>query len=174
MAFSDNFPEGVVTVDGFEIEYRFEYDSDSGPPWADPEEDAPLMRYADRHRMWDSSKKTGERPINAPRGGVYLFNWKLATERAHKEKWNAPPYDAPNRIERAVQNLFDYYKSYVNEDWHYVGIEVRLVLHPQYRHDVWGFETYKDYHKESVTELASELVSMYLNDLAKGQYKPKE
>ena len=174
MAFSDNSPEGVVTVDGFEIEYRFEYDPDSGPPWANPEEDAPLMRYTDRHCRWDSTKKAGERPINAPRGGVYLFNWKLAAERARKEKWNAQPYDAPNRIERAVQSLFDYYKSYINEDWHYVGIEVRLVLHPQYRHDVWGFETYKDYHKKSVNEMASELVSMFLDDLAKGQYKPKE
>ena len=173
MAFSDNFPEGVVTVDGFEIEYRFEYDPDSGPPWADPE-DAPLMRYADRHRMWDSTKKAGERPITDRRGGTYLFNWKLAAERARKEKWNSPPYDAPNRIERAVQNLFDYYKSYINEYWYYVGIEVRLVRHPQYRHDVWGFETYKDYHKESVMEMASELVSMYLDDIEKGKYLPRE
>lgn len=173
MAFDDVRPEGVVTEDGFEIEYRFEQDTDSGPPWANPEEDAPLMRYVDRYRKWDNSKRSGERPIEDHRGGTHFFNWKLATQRARAEKWNAEPFDAPNQVERAVQQLFDYYKAYINDDWHYVGIEVRLVLHPQYRHDVRGFETYKDYHCEAVSELASELVSMYLNDLAKGQYKPR-
>lgn len=163
-----------MTVDGFEIEYRFELDNDNDPPWVNPEEDAPLMRYTDRHCRWDSIKKAGERPITGRQGGTYLFNWKLAAERARAEKWNTPPYDAPNRIERAVQSLFDYYKSYINEDWYYVGIEVRLVRHPQYRYDVWGFETYKNYHTESVMGVASELVSMYLNDIEKGKYLPRE
>lgn len=174
MAFSDVVPDGVVTVDGFEIEYRFELDNDNGPPWANPEEDAPLMRYASRYRIFDNTKRSYERPLADGHGGTYFFNWKLAAERARVEKWNTPPYDAPNRIERAVQSLYDYYKSYINDDWHYVGIEVRLVRHPQYRHDVWGFETYKDYHKESVMEMASELVSMYLNDIEKGKYLPRE
>lgn len=170
MAFDDVRPEGVVTEDGFEVEYRFEHDSDSGPPWANPEEDAPLMRYGRRHL----AKRSCERPILSHRGEYYFFNWQLASKRARAEKWNAEPLDAPDPVTRSVQQLFDYYKAYINEDWHYVGIEVRLKLHPQYRHDVWGFETYKDYHKESVKELASELVGMYFNDLANGRYKPKE
>lgn len=174
MAFDDVSPEGVVTEDGFEVEYRFQYDSDSGPPWANPEEDAPLMRYGHDYRRYNAEKRSYEWPIEDHRGGTHFFNWKLATQRARAEQWNAPPYDAPDPVTRSVQHLFDYYKAYINDDWHYVGIEVRLVPHPQYKHAVWGFETCKDYHKEAVSELASELVRMYLDDLAKGQYKPKE
>lgn len=174
MAFDDRQPDGVVNENGFEIEYRFEHDTDYDPPWYRDESGNGLMRYVTRHRRWDSTKKPGERAIDDPRGGTYFFNWKLAAERARKEKWNAEPYAAPNPVDRAVQNLFDYYKAFINDDWYYVGVEVRLVLHPQYEHAAWGFETYKDYHKEAVRELASELVSMYFDDIEKGKYLHRE
>jgi hypothetical protein len=170
-------PDGTLNVDGFDVGYWITDDPDSGPPWGD--DDADLVRVAERqHGRWqgESDKKSCEVPLNKPERGrnQYYYNWKRAMQKAKKEKWNAEPYDAPNQAERAVKANFDYYKAYLNDEWYYVGIEVWLAEHPQYEHAVGGFETYKDYHKESVKALAEELVRMYLNDLQNGKYKPKE
>ena len=161
-------PEGELDIDGFTVMYMFEYDTDSGPPWAD--EDVDLMR----HGYLRADKKNNERPILTNQGEYWFFDWAAACKLARRDKWNTPPYNAPNQVERAVQNLFDYYKAYLNEEWHYVGITVWLAEHPQYEHAVWGFETYQDYHKEEVPRLAEELVHMYLDDLQAGNYRPRE
>ena len=169
--------DGELEVDGFTVYYMFENDRDYGPPWEDTDED--LVRKADKSPgRWygESDKKPHERPLNRADRNHYQFyyNWQRAMQKAKKEKWNTPPYDAPNQAERAVQANFDYYKAYLANEWNYVTITVWLAEHPQYEHAVGGFETYKDYHKESVQELAEELVRMYLSDLQSGKYRPRD
>lgn len=170
--------DGELEVDGFTVMYEFRDDSDHGMPWEDNDED--LVRRAEHPHRYQygegGGKKPSERPLNEPDRNhyQYYYNWQRAMQKAKKEKWNTEPFDAPNQAERAVQANFDYYKAYLNQEWNYVTITVWLAEHPQYEHAVGGFETYKDYHEESVPEVAQELVRMYLSDLQSGKYRPRD
>jgi len=148
---------------GHQFRVRFEYDVDGGYPWEDcdghgPVRQSNLSHYADR-----SDKHPGERPLNRADRNEYQFyyDWQAAVKLARRDGWNAEPYDAPGRIERAVQANFDYLAGYVSDDWQYLVVTVEMLDSDG---DVIAdtnlgrVESYKDYHVECAYELADELI----------------
>jgi hypothetical protein len=94
----------------------------------------------------------------------FYYDWAAACKDARRDGWNAEPYDAPNRIARAVEADFQFLSAFINNDWHYVGVIVELldddgeVLSDT---SLWGVETWKDNHCEVAHDLARELSAQH-------------
>ena len=142
------------TIDGLIVKYA--YDSEADAPWDSFEGHGPVRRSNSVHTEQRSDKKPGERPLNNPCRGEYQFyyDWKSATQSARADGWNAAPYDAPNRVQRAIQADFDYLRGYIENDWCYVGV----IITDTDGNDLgslWGVETFKDYHREQAREMVA-------------------
>lgn len=145
------------THKGREVNISFETDTDSGMPWDYSEGHGPVRKSNNSHRSQCSDKKPGERPLNSPdhHEYQYYYDWKKACKLARTDGWNCEPYDAPNRIQRAVKSDFDYLRAYLAQDWEYVVVTVECDGETD---SVGSVETYKNYHLETAQEMARELV----------------
>lgn len=167
-----NFGSETLTIDGVDVQVKYYYDSDSDAPWDNADGHGPVR--VGRRNYWDGStdKRPGERPMNQPERSesLYLYDWQEACKLATKDGWNTEPYDAPNRVQRAVQSDFDFLRGWVNDDWCYVGVEVQVLDEggePVGDSDsLWGVETYKNYHKEQAKEMAQDLVDAHKREIA--------
>lgn len=129
------------------------YDNDSDMPWDRCDGHGPVRRSNYPHGS-SGDKRPGERPLNSPDRHEYQFyyDWQAACKKAREEGWNAEPFDAPNRVARAVEADFQYLRGYIRQDWFYVGI----VVEDEYGRtldSLWGVESYKDYHIEMAREM---------------------
>jgi hypothetical protein len=166
----DKYDSYDLELDGFNFEVTVYYDTDHEPPWENSDGHGPV-RASSRHREGSSDKKPGERPLNSAgwNDTQYYYDWAEACRMAKIDRWNTEPYDAPNRVERAVQADFDYLRGWLNDDWYYVGVEVKMLgpkdedgKHPVIDEDTcWGVETHKDYHKEFAKESARGMIEAY-------------
>lgn len=167
------FNSEIVEFDGCRVRIEYYYDHDADPPWDMSDGHGPVRRAKRLHNEHGSDKRPGERPLSQPdrNEAQYYYDWAAAIKLAKRDGWNAEPFDAPNRVERAVQSDFDFLSGWVNNDWCYVGVvctvvdedgdEVRCPNEP-HTDSCWGFETYKDYHLTAGRELADELAKAYL------------
>jgi hypothetical protein len=140
-----------------------QYDEDSGPPWEQCDGHGPVRCVAARYQR--VAKRPGERVLHQDRHRAYLYDWQTATKQARKDGWDAAPHGAPGRIERAVQADFDRLRGWLADDWHYVGVSVRM-LGPDgtpvqatgaYDYALWGIESDAEgYILETAMELAHE------------------
>lgn len=113
--------EEVFTHSGYAFFLTREGDGDTPAPWE--EDNNSLVR----HVRSKDDKRPGERVMKGYLGrGYYLFDWQAAARRARVEEWDAAPYGAPNRIERAVQSTFDYYNDYLAGNWWYEVLGLRF------------------------------------------------
>lgn len=154
--------ETIETEEGYTLKTEFFYDHDAGAPW-DRSEGHGYVREVYAY-YGHPDKKPGERVLHYDRGNYWLYDWQRACKKARSEGWNAPPYDAPGRIERAVKADFDFLQSWLESDWHYCGIVVTLETEEggELASDAcWGFETYADYHETAAKELREALLSDY-------------
>lgn len=139
-------------IDGYTVVYY--YDQDADAPWASSEGHGPVRKSTQTHRRYgQGDKKPGERPLNRPDRNEYQFyyDWKEACRLSRKDVWNTEPYDAPNRVQRAVQADFDFLRGYLNDAWCYVGI---VVSKGGDEVDAcWGFETNQEYHRAAAREM---------------------
>lgn len=168
------YPIHTETIEHLGITVRIEYfhDADHGLPWEECDGHGPVRKSNHRHGVnWSTNgdKQPGERPLNCPDRNEYQFyyDWQTAMKIAKRDGWNAEPYDAPNKALRAVQADFDFLRSFLNEEWCYVGI-VCTVLDAEGEETTdadscWGFETFKDYHLTAGKELA-ELLAQSVHD----------
>jgi hypothetical protein len=154
----------TFTRGGLRFRFRTKNDEHHDVPW-DTEDGHGIVRKAKR----DGStgfivKKPGDRVLY--KGGrneySFIYDWAGACRMAKKDGWNAEPYDAPNRIERAVQADFDRMQAYLKDDWWYVGVIVEMldvngdVIEKE---SLWGIESDSgDYFEEVANELADELL----------------
>lgn len=163
----------TIEVDGYTFEVTYETDTDADPPWKreDGHGDVRISGKPHWHGEGVSDKLPGERPMNKPdrNGYQYYYNWAGACKKARKDGWNTEPYDAPNRVHRAVLADFKYLQGWLNDDWTYVCVEVTLANRDQYTRCIGGVETHNDYHLEFAEELAREVIEEYLDDLAAGR-----
>ena len=162
------YPIHTETIEHLGITVRLEYfhDYDAGMPWENADGHGPVRKSNHRHGVnWSTNgdKQPGERPLNCPDRNEYQFyyDWQSAMKIAKRDGWNAAPYDAPNKALRAVQADLDFLRSFLNEEWGYVGI-VCTVLDAEGEETTdadscWGFETFKDYHLTAGKELAESL-----------------
>lgn len=166
----------IVEFHGARVLICYHYDYDSGPPWDREDGHGPVRRSDYRHGPYGSDKGPGERPLNDPDRNCYqyYYDWQGAMEIAKREGWNAEPYDAPDKVRRAVQADFDYLRGWLHDDWHYAGVVCTIVDNEgdpvkvdgeRFEESVWGFETLKDYHLTAGRELADELVQTYLAEV---------
>lgn len=145
----------VLTKDGKTYVFRV-FDDHTGckPPWEEEDGHGPV-RHLYAHYGIKGLKHPGERVLHQDGRNYWLYNWQGAARLARTE-WGAKD------INEAVQADFDYLKSFLQGDWHYVGVGYVEVEAdgtfpeengPYYRNAVWGFESTSDFH-----EIANELV----------------
>ena len=160
-----------MTVNGIEVCVEYLDDNDSDPPWENSDGHGPVRVSRTANYTGHHTKRPGERPLNSPdrRASQYYYDWQAACRLARKDGWNTEPYDAPNRVQRAVQADFDFLRGWVNDDWRYVGVTARIPG-TSFKDSLWGVETYKDYHEEEAKRMAEELVRAYLEEVAEVQY----
>lgn len=146
------------THEGREFLAIVEPDPGCDAPWDNSDGHGPVRVV--RHRL-DGAKRPGERVLYSTRGTIWLYDWQKACKLARREKWNAQPYDAPNRIERAVTADFEFLRGYLTGEWHYVGVCVIPAggsWDDRYAHAVWGIESNAgDYLQEVAAQLAGEI-----------------
>lgn len=163
---NDQFHEESIEVDGFEFDVRYRYDRDAEPPWQQCDGHGPV-RPAVRHNYKRLDKRPGERPMLGAYN-TFLYDWQEAMKIAKRDKWG------PGTPAEAVQQDFEFLRAWIQEDWVYCGVEVKMVLQPQYIDSLWGVETYKDYHRESAKEQAQELLRQYLDDIESGKLRKEQ
>ena len=165
----------TIEVDGFTFTVTYEHDNDADPPWKQGDGNGDVQHSLAAHWQGEgvSDKRPGERPLNtASRSQFqYYYDWAGAGKEARKDGWNTPPYDAPNRVHRAVLADFKYMQDWIEGNWEHVCVEVTLANRPEYTSHVCGVETFTDYHLEYAEELAQEVIEMYLDDMEKGELK---
>ena len=116
----------AITIDGREYRVEIEQDEFAEAPWESSDGHGPVRRSNRRHVESESDKLPGERPLNSPgrREYQYYYDWQAACLTARADGWDRAPYDAPNRVQRAVQADFDYLRGYLAGDWCYVSVTV--------------------------------------------------
>ena len=162
------FQTDTLEIDGMTVRVNYFSDEFCDPPWDNADGHGPVRKSRHRHSWGNSDKRPGERPMNTASSAEYQFyyDWQAAMVIAEKDGWNAPPYDAPGRALRAVESDFKFLKAWVNDEWNYCGIRVELVDEDGDSDDLWGVETWKDYHEECAKEMAEALVKQHKEDLA--------
>ncbi len=116
----------TITIGGRKYRVEIEQDEFAGAPWEESDGHGAVRRSNRRHVESESDKRPGERPLNSPSRREYQFyyDWQAACRTARADGWNATPYDATNRVQRAVQADFDYLRGYLAGDWCYVSVTV--------------------------------------------------
>ena len=116
----------AITIDGRQYRVEIEQDEFAGAPWEASDGHGPVRRSKRRHVEGESDKRPGERPLNSPGRHEYQFyyDWQSACLTARADGWNCAPYDATNRVQRAVQADFDYLRGYLAGDWYCVSVTV--------------------------------------------------
>lgn len=148
----------IIDVDGRRFAVGYSGDDDTTPPWERSDGHGPVRKAHSARE-----KRPGERPLNRPssREWAFLYDWQEAARMARKDGWDAEPYGAPDRIQRAVQSDFDFLSGWVNGLWEYVCVNVCEVDEEGFAIGepdcVGGVETYNAYHHRFARELAKEL-----------------
>ncbi len=164
------YDQTTIEASGLTFRVDFKYDHDAGRPWDNSEGHGPV-REASRNYTGYIDKRPGERVLYAGnrRELSWVYDWKAACKLARADGWNAEPYDAPDRIQRAVQADFDFLRAWCNDQWCYVGVIVTLINDDGtggVSDSLWGVETYKDYHHECARDIAGELAQQALRERA--------
>ena len=165
----------IIEVSGLRFAVTFDFDYDTEPPWDRSDCHGPV-RIGRNHADGQSDKRPGERPLNRPtwREDQYFYDWAEACRMARKDGWNAEPYDAPNRVQRAVRADFDYLSAWVNCGWQYVVVGICQVDDDDNEIGAWdycgGVETFKDYHHECACEMAEQLAKQIIREAQERAY----
>lgn len=155
----------IITKSGMRFRVNFEHDEYCDPPWQNDDSCGPVRQSNHRHGPDSTDKRPGERPLNSPdrREYQYYYDWRAACIQARRDGWNAAPYDAPHRIQRAVQHNFDFIRQWLANDWVYLVVTVRRVdVHdnPIGDSDSCGMvESFEDYHMDKAHEMIGEMVA---------------
>ena len=146
-------------------QYRMTIEQDeftTGAPWGEDAGHGPVRSVRRHTWMVRTSKSPGERILHNDGRTLWLYDWQAACKLARKDGWNAAPYDAPNRIERAVQADFDRMRGFLSGDWTWCGVVVQQLDdegEPVGDTDaLWSIESDAgDYLMEVAHELADQL-----------------
>lgn len=97
-------------------------------PWENSDGHGIVRKSNRPHRDGQSDKKPSERPLNSASRNEYQFYYDVAASLkvANRDGWNAKPYDAPNKAQRAVDADFERLRAYLANDWGYVVVTVSL------------------------------------------------
>lgn len=147
----------TFTYKGFTFQLEKQADDSQEMPWERSDMHGPV-----RYVRSNYSKKPGERFLsgNGNTGG-YLYDWQEAVKIArhvwgHKTKLSAC---------QAVEQDFNYLKSFLCGDWTYIGIKVCLVLNGEpvqaTSASLYGIESFAGYIiREYAHDLAEESLQL--------------
>lgn len=154
----------TITINNKRYIVRFESDPDVEFPWNNEDGHGPVRESPYPCGQYGSTKKPGERPLNRPGRNEYQFyyDWQAACKLARIDGWNVAPFDAPNRIQRAVESDFDYLRRFLAGDWEYIGVIVESEEGEE--ESLWGVESEGDYKEQLAQELAEVLDSRIRRD----------
>lgn len=175
--------DDTFEYEGFTFIVQFVYDGNSGRPWEEGDGHGPV-REVRMNEHGQPAKKPGERILNRNSNSrsecIYAYDWAEACRLAKKDGWNTEPYDAPNRVERAVQADFNHLAGWVNGDWHYIGVivnqwvtddsGVRMSL-DDYDNSLWRVENDDQSRTDIAYELAAQLVYQFNERIAEAVWK---
>ena len=150
---SSKYPEILFAV-------TLSADDFNDPPWDRSEGHGPVRAINDLSR---EKKRPGERVLWGERNTTWLYDWQAACKLARRGGWTAEPYDAPNRIERAVKANYDFLRSYLRGDWGYAVIRVEAMKGDEcLGTDVLGgVETNDDaYLQKTISECADNIADL--------------
>ena len=164
-----------ITDQGVTVRLSYYTDYDNEPPWEDSYGHGPVRDVPTRQlRNNETVKRPGERVLYTDyRNDVaYLYDYQAAMKEAKKDGWNTPPYDAPNKAERAVTADMGFLRGFLAEDWHYVTVQAEVIgesfdVDEQY---VGGFESLNNYHEEGGKDMAHEMIAAVVTEREERAY----
>lgn len=173
------FDRDTIQFDGCRVLVEYHFDEAADPPWENSDCHGPVRRGS-RHLNGSSDKRPGERPLNCAsrHEAQYYYDWAAACRLARQDAWNAEPYDAPDKVERAVLADFKFLQGWINDDWSYVGVVVTIVdqdddpIKPRgerLTESLWCIESLNGYHRTQAREMADELAKAYLEMLGEAE-----
>lgn len=112
---------GTVEVDGREFIIDVTGDDGCDLPWECCDGHGPVSEWTQR------AKRPGERVLSQDGRYFRYYDWQEAAKMARRDGWNAEPYDAPGRIQRAVQSDFDFLRRFCEGQWCYLTVRARVL-----------------------------------------------
>lgn len=162
------------TKNGYVVTARIESDTDMGPPWKEHEGHGVVSDW----RPY-SSKRPGERVLNADGDACRFYDWSASIELAKRDGWDAPPYNTGTKgeqAERAVQRDFESLKAWCEDKWSWCGVVLSVSLNgvmlDNYAASLWGIALNHPHSEDGnacLTEVANELLDDALEKASKAR-----
>lgn len=147
------------TQDGFRFRARILADEFGDSPWENDDGVGVVSEWTRR------AKRPGEMTLARDREKFRYYDFAATMRRAVAEGWSAAPHDQGTRRQRAARAViaeFQRLRAWCNDEWHYVGVSVRMVNADGEEfgeaESLWHIESdATDYHRDVASELADSL-----------------
>ena len=168
---SEAFRTKRFTYEGREFEAACYYDETMGAPGDEHDGHGSMREIRSR-----DEKRPGERLIERDRG-YFAYDWQAAMQTARRNGWGLSDEETAKLAQRlgrtptkgdicaeAVQRDYDHLRGWVREDWHWMGVGVRIIgadgqpVGDEYADAIWGFESEGDYWREVALEIAGQIL----------------
>ena len=159
---------------GVTVQIDYYYDQDTGAPWVENDGHGVIEKIRQYYGRPD--KKPGQQVMYSDSGTYWIYDFAATTKIAKRDSWGLPADQCKGLtkkqiVAKAVQNDFDFCRSWLTDQWHYAGVICTVLDNDGEKTDIsdscWGFETLNNYHIESAVEMASYLAeSTYKKRLA--------
>lgn len=173
MAYDTAESRETFTHRGRQFELAIFTDDQNEPPWKRADGHGPVRFISDSDPL-----EPGETVLYDCRRGRYVYNRGAAIVQAAREGWGlcdkkmarltARLGKKPTRAQiryAAVLADMDYLRGWCADDWHYVGVSVRILdqhgepIGEDYDNALWGIESSsEEYLQETAAELAGEIL----------------
>ena len=130
-------------VDGFACTATVYRDTDHGAPWDAEDGHGPVSEWTRRR------KRAGELVLCEDRGSRRYYDFAEACRIARRDGWRLRPEHPSDKepcvASEAARADFEYLRTWCNNEWHYVGVDVTVSkaginLTGQYRYALRGIE----------------------------------
>ena len=150
--------------------YKFKIVNQQGddvPPWQYCDNEADLVSDWTRR-----DKKPGEFVLNNDRIFKRFFDYQAACKYALKNQWgsrDALPGDTKKQIaSKAALNLFNYWRSWCDDEWTYRYVEITLInpdtnQETDFIESCGGIEDLNNYDQDWINENAVILINNFKN-----------
>ena len=113
----------VKYPNGWTLTVEIQYDDDHSPPWEDCDEHGVVTGWTSRMDHMDDWE------LNYSQHRYQYYDYKATLPKALKEQWDASPYGAGNKVERAMRAMradYEYLRGWCHDECWYVGLIVTL------------------------------------------------
>jgi hypothetical protein len=190
------FDDNLIEVQGLSFRIDVEPDVDSGPPWKECDGHGPVSEWRSKGWRFHRPKRAGERILCCSDHGSYrTYDMAEANRIARHDGWglsDKPLAELTRRLGRvptrgeiraeAVERDFDFLRRWCADDWHYVGVNVTLMIEDEdgelaeydgpmrsrFHDALWGVEDSSGgvYVREVAQEMAGHIASLYRKEQA--------